>query len=433
MLNIIKNSLKSIFDFKGKTKLNIILDSLFLVFFFFTLVSIPMFSFRKEFTFVTWIFTIITFLIIFIELLLFYKLKVDIFAISLSFFLVSALISSAINKFESFVITPLFLNLVTIIVYLYLRSNKSIIKSTIACVYLALCVFVFVYLIRYGKDVFSFNTERLGNAFGDQNDIALFLSLCFVFSAFIILNSNYVFKIFASIVGIIAFLCGASTGSKVFLLTSAVTLIGIIIVSFGKKRWYLSLGAISFIVIAAIIMFEMPFMANLKNRVLVFISSFFDIGYTSSTGIDASSFDRYHLLKSSFELFLTKPLFGYGVNGFQNANGFYNGWSHNNLGEYLADFGLIGTLLFNLPILLSIFSYFIDKNKTEPKIKNLSFIIILFFICAMFSVYYTREKIYSFIIPISFAVLYPQKEVFSFSVDIKKFKILKEKEATYNE
>ena len=409
--------LKSLFnfDYKKKTKINVILDICFLLLFLATLVSIPLFSFKTKYTIITWILTIATFLIIGFEFILYYKIKIDYIVVSLFLFLVSALLSSALNGFIEFVFTPLLLNAVTIILYLYFKANNSIIKPSIAVIYLALCIFVFAYLVLYGKDVIAFNTERLGTLFGDQNDIALFLSLCFSISVFLVLKSKVIIKIFAALMIALSFLCGASTGSKIFILSLAITLLATIIISFGKKRWYLSIIIIVGLVVVLIILFSMPFMANLKKRLLTFISSFFDIGYNQTSGVDASSFDRFHLLKASFHLFLNKPLFGYGVNGFQTANGFLNGWSHNNLGEFLSDFGLVGTLLFNFPIILSIVSFILNKNNNS-KDKQMGLIIIIFFISAMISVAYTREKIYSFIIPISFALLFDKKSLFEFSI-----------------
>lgn len=416
MLRTLQNSLKSIFNFDGKTKFNVALDICFLFFFFATVVTIPIFSFRTQFTIITWGLTIITFVVITLEMILFYKIKIDIIVASLILFLFSGLLSSAINGFKSFVLTPLLLNLVVIIIYVYLKGNPTIIKPTIYTIYIALSVFVMVYLVMYRKDVFSFNRERLGDAFGDQNDISLFLSLCFLFSAFFVLNSKLISKIFAALIGAFSFLCGASTGSKVFIITAVISLLVAIIVSFGKKRWYLSIIVIAALIILAAILFSLPFMANLKNRMLTFINSFFDIGYRSTSGVDSSSFDRYHLFRASFELFLTKPLLGYGVNGFQNANGFFNGWSHNNIGEFLSDFGLIGTILFNAPIIFSVICFYDKRTKNETIPSRLAFLIIVFFVCAMLSVAYTREKIYSYIIPVAFATLFNEKCFFEFSI-----------------
>ena len=407
--------LKSLFNVDGKTKLNIVLDICFLTLFFATLVSIPIFSLKTKYTSITWILSILTFLIITIEFVFYYKIRIDIIVVSLILFLVSAIFSSAINGFKNFVPTPLLLNVATVIIYMYLKSNKNILKATFLAAYLALMVFVAVYLLMYGKDVITFNTERLGSLFGDQNDIALFLSLCFSISFYFVLKSKWYFKIVTILICVLSFLCGASTGSKIFIVSTTITLVTAIIVCFGKRRWYLSLIVISGIVVSSAVLFSMPFMSNLRNRLLTFINSFFDINYQSTTGVDSSSFDRYHLLKASFMLFLTKPLFGYGINGFQSANGFLNGWSHNNLGELLSDFGLIGTFLFNLPIVLSLYSFFSShKNRTSDK--KIGFIILVFFISAMISVAYTREKIYSFIIPISFTYLYDENHFFEFSL-----------------
>lgn len=384
------------------------------------MITIPIFSFKTKYTVITWIFTIAMFLVIGVEFLLFYDIKIDYVVISLSLFVFCGIFSSILNGFKNVVFTPLLLNIVSIILYLYLRSNKSLIKPSLFAIYLALSIFVLAFLILYGKDVLKLNFERLGNEFGDQNDVSLFLSLAFAMSLFFAFHAKPIlFKILVLIIAGLAFVCGASTGSKVFILTVATSIITTIALFFGKKRWYLSLATIAVIVIMGIIMFSLPFMATTKKRLLLFISSFVDIGYNQSIGVDASSFDRFHLMKSSFQLFLNKPLFGYGINGFQNANGFYNGWSHNNLGEFLCDFGIIGTILFHSPIIVSLVFYFMNKDNRNNITKRLAVLLIIFFISAMLSVAFTREKIYSYIIPIPILVLFEKEDVVSFS--LKKY------------
>ncbi len=424
--------IQSIFDTKGKTKINILFDVGSVFLFFATFLSIPMFSFRTGMTFITWVLSIVLFLFIAINLICFYKIKVDLITFSLSLFLITALLSSLFTGFRGFRFTPLLLNIVSIIIYTYCASNKSIIRPLLYASYISTIVFVIYFVIEYRQDFFSFNGARLGTVFGDQNDISIFLALAYSFSVYYIFFSKPLIrkpfywvifgllKPFYLLIALISVFCGALSGSKIFIFLVAFSTLFVVIAFFGKKGWFLSAAFIFAIALGFVLVSSLPIFSMIKDRFLSFISTLFGVGIKQADSTDGSTIERFHLFVLSLKMFLQKPIFGYGVNGFANYNGMINGWSHNNIGEFLADFGIIGTFLFHLPLGLAIVDFVSKEKKKKTTWKDLVqlkssealpyFMLILFFIVCMISVAFIREKVYSYLVPLSFAFLTKDSE-----------------------
>ena len=315
-----------IFDKKGKTLPNVILDIISAVLFFATFLSIPLFSFKTGFTYITWFFSVALFLIMMINLLFYYKIRIDLITISLSLFLISALFSSLITGFHGFRFTPLLLNVACIILYTYCASNRSAIKPLLYSSYCSTIVFIIIFIIEYRQDFFSFNGARLGTAFGDQNDISIFLSLAYSFSIYYLLFSRplantlfyktlfVILKPIYFLAAVASVLCGALCGSKIFILLIIFATLFVVIAFFGKKRWYLSFIVLLLMMFVLIFILSLPLFSMIKERVLSFISTIFgvDMGLTNST--DGSTIERLNLLVLSLKMFLQKPIFGYGVN-----------------------------------------------------------------------------------------------------------------------
>ena len=83
---------------------------------------------------------------------------------------------------------------------------------------------------------------------------------------------------------------------------------------------------------------------------------------------DASSEERAGMIKRAFEMFLEKPAFGWGIEGFAKNSG-YGVYSHNNFTETLVSFGIFGFVLFYSYKVALLVMHFcalkreIDKNK----------------------------------------------------------------------
>ena len=413
----ILNFIQSTFNSSNKSRINLFLDILSVILFFASFFSIPVFSFRIGYTYVTWALSILLFVVIVINVSVYYKYRIDSINVSLLLFLFFAVLSSAINGFEGFSFTPLLLNIASIIIYTYCVSNNDIIKPLFVSAYLATIVFILVFIIEYHEDFFALSGTRLGSAFGDQNDISLFFALNFSLSLYYLffvkkwaLKPVFVISLAASL------LCGALCGSKIFILLVVFSIVFVIIAFFGKKKWYFSLLFLAVTLGLFILLLSLPVFSMIKERFLNFIYTLTGLTFGQPVTADGSTIERYNLFLNSMKMFLQKPLFGYGINGFANNNGMINAWSHNNIGEFLADFGIVGTFFFHYPLILSYVAFIQNKDKKQ----SLScFQIVVFFTVCMISVAFIREKIYSYLAPVSFALLTkdtPQKLSYDFKL-----------------
>lgn len=394
-----------IFDgLASDTKLEAILQFVIYFLFFITILSIPLFSFVTGKTYITWVLTIALFVCMGVDLFLYKGVRLDFSSICMFLFFVAAFISTAVAKFKNFVMTPVLLHSITVIVYLYLLSNKKKTKTFLWIAYLAVAVFASVFLVRYHREILALDSTRLGAAFGDQNDISIFLALGFLFSLFLILFSSDLFLMVFGLFFLCLFsLCGLSTGSKIFLLLIVVSSIVAIFIRLGTRRWHISLIVVFALLLLAGFVLSLPFATTIRSRLLDAVATLFSGSAKTASSIDGSTSDRLNMLIASFELFLQRPIFGFGINGFLTNNSFNRAWAHNNLGEFLTDFGLIGTFLFHFGFFSSIYFYIIDRPRRRNN--SLPILVLIFFMVCMISVAFTREKIYSFLSAVVFAHL----------------------------
>ena len=100
-------------------------------------------------------------------------------------------------------------------------------------------------------------------------------------------------------------------------------------------------------------------------------------------------------------MFLRKPLFGFGIDGFSVYGGMNEGWSHNHFSESLCDFGILGTIAFHTPMIASLF--LLKKKRSMTRLKPL--LMMLFFIICMSSVALFSAKLFSLFSPVMYATV----------------------------
>ncbi len=397
--------------------------SLFLLAFF----SIPSFSFIGAGKYVTWVVTIFLLTTIAVSLALFYPIKIDILSISLLFFVVSAFLSSAITAFKSFKITPYYLAVLIFLLYTYFRSVKKTInlKSFIFAAYIGTVLFLFFYIVKYRNEILSLSFERLGKLFGDENDIALFLSFgaaCSLYYFSEVNKTNIVFPFISMLLFLLFAFCGFTTGSKIFILVLFLSFIFIPFKICGKKKWWIAL----LIIIIGLLLFyaviHLPFMYTIKQRFYGFISTLLGISVESGSTREMSTVNRLDMFLCGIEMWLKRPMFGWGSWGFATYSGATGGWSHNNFSESLCNFGLVGTVLFNFGFIISFISYF-SMCSVEKKKYSIMFFLLLFYIVAMFGVALNSQKLYAYVIGVVFAGLTELKTLMC--IDLKTMRLNK--------
>lgn len=400
-LQSIKDSFSK--HFVGKSKLNIALDIITWILFAAVFCSIPTCSFTSNLTIITWILTIGLLICLFLNCLFFYGFSFDIISVGLILFCLLILISTILNGWKRFVLTPIVLSIVTIAIYTYVKQNKNTSLFMLWAAFIGNFIFLITYIFVYRNELFSLNFDRLGSYFGDENDIALFMSLGSITSLYFALFKGGKFlKILFGLLCVIFLFCGASTGSKIFILLFVVALFALSFMFFGKKKWWLALiVSIGITVLGLVLIFTIPALSSIKSRLISFVNELFNLRLPGGSSTDLSTQGRFFMFVDGLDMFCRKPMLGWGINGFAVFGGWNNGWSHNNISESLCNFGLLGTVLFHLGFVYAIIGY----RKTMVKEKNLYLLITIFFITAMISVALNSEKIYAFLIPVAFANL----------------------------
>ena len=398
------------------SRFNKILDASIIFLFALTFFSIPAFSFHVAGKNLTWVFTVLLLLLIAIDLLLFYEVKIDIIAVSAFGFALSSLISSALNLFRTFKITPILMGCLLGAIYVYLRSAKGKIKtdSFFLAAFLGDLVFLAMYMYEYRHELISLDFNRLGNLFGDINDVSLFLSYGFAYSvtkAFDFRNKGRLWNLFWLMPCLPFLFCGLTTGSKILIVIDVVVVIYAVFHVFENKRKWIAALIIAGLAILFIALLNLPFLSSLKERVDDFLFTMLGLAAGTDAGGDMSTLNRLDMFFTGTELWLRRPIFGWGIWGFATYSG-RGGWSHNSFSELLCNYGIIGFILFVTPIVISIKNYLRPNNQSHSSI---SFSILLFFACTMFSISLETQKMYALLAGTAFASINDCKPIWAFT------------------
>ena len=360
----------AILSMKLKSKFHFALVVSILAVFFFAFLSIPLCSFNKQLYLVTWGLTIVFLLLMAIEIFFFTELRFDLILLSLLLFPISAVISSALTGFRAFLFTPILLTLCTAVIYVFCKTNRNKALSLLYVAVVADVIFMIIFVVYYRNDIIHLNFQRLGAAFGDENDISLFMAFGLVSMIFFsIFNKKILVKILSIIFGIAFLVCGLSSGSKIFIIILIFFAILTPFMVFGKKRWWIALIIVLSLITIGVVVLSLPAFSFVRKRLLDFFSTLAGrrIEQTSST-YDLSTIERIEMFVNGMQMFLRKPLFGWGIWGFATYGGYSYSWSHNNISESLCNFGLVGTFLFHFGFFSSFRNYY--KSSPEERKKN---------------------------------------------------------------
>lgn len=353
--------------------------------------SIPFFSFKTNFNIITWILTFLFLSLTLVDLFLTKAFKIDIIVCSYLLFMISIIISSALSLFKNFSPSILLNTAFIIVTYIYGKANLSKINNLLLSAFIGITIFAGVYLFEYRSEILSFDFTRLGELFGDINDIGIILCLGFAigFSRVIISKKWYLKVVFLFLSLLIAFLSFTS-GSKICILLITLISFSTIIIFFGKKYWYLSLIFIALFICAIFIIINIPAFSSLKHRLDEMLYTLFGIGTPTATSV--SSINRIDMIKGGFSLFLRRPLFGYGINGYESFAGYPGTWSHNHVSETFANFGVFGTILYHFPLVYGAY-----KLKGTGRNYH-AYIFYVFVVVSMISTVLFREKFFTYMI-----------------------------------
>lgn len=350
--------------------------------------SIPLFSLVGRFSFITWVLTGLMAILIILNLLFFKPIRVTTVSLSLVMFCVFAMLSTAGSGFKTFLSTPLLNTLLILLLYTYFISQNSKQKKIcLSSLFLSLIIFLLIFCISIIPDLKAGNITRLGGKFGDENDIAVILSLGAAFSLFYFLKyKKWYIKTINGLLMLIFSASSFTTGSKIAIVLLLLVSFAIIFLHFGRKKWYISIIIVAIVILTLVGLLQLSIFKLFKDRILDMLYSL--VGKQYGVNPDSSTIGRTEMFINGLSLFLRRPLFGYGFNGYHVFSTHHSGWSHNHFSETLCNYGLIGTFFYHVPFVLSL------KNKKDKN--EFCYIGTIFFIVSMLSIALFKEKMFAF-------------------------------------
>ncbi len=218
----------------------------------------------------------------------------------------------------------------------YIPVNRILNSFILAGIVASLKLVLFVPKESYGWDV---EFEYMGN----RNVVGLCLSfsaaLCFFMFRF---TKKYYYIAIMTWLYYAVFLAGSKKG----------VLFGIIIIVinlFFTKGFSKKFRQFILVLLCVLIVW---YVLNNNEYIYNLIGSRFDLmnNYFRGRGYDNSSEERMFLIRYAFEMFTEKPFFGWGINGVAGKLSLTRvhriAYSHCNYTELLADFGLVGFIIY---------------------------------------------------------------------------------------
>lgn len=320
--------------------------------------SIPTFSARYPFNYLSIAICALMCILMFVYVSLYGKFQINLLILLLIAFNLTILISHLINwSFSSFPKTILLMSLVAFILYNFVSAveNKNFVVYAIL---ISSIVFAFIYIIHYRSQLFNFLSDgfsRLGSDFDNENEIAKEIAMfCMLALSLTINTKRLIYKTLYLVAALLFLFLLLTTGSISNLLTvTVVAFVCIIIAQKTIKRRII----ISAIVIAAIgaffLVIQLPALSYFKTRIINIFTTLFNGG---STVDDGSAFSRLQGALQAFKVSMYKIFWGF---GYMSAPEYTvaNIQAHNNFVELLIDFGVFGFLIYQVIALRPVFSY----------------------------------------------------------------------------
>lgn len=337
--------------------------------------------------------------------ILFDSLRINKVSLFIPLFAVFSLIGTMLysKEFRSWFSLVLLASSFYIFIYAFKAiKNKLLVVSIIS---LGLFLFSLYFLFYYRNEILNFRSYgleafRLGSYFDNPNGVSAYAVLGVASSLFVILFEKKVFRFCFSLPLLTNLLVGITTGSKTFILAIGVFAISLLFFRF-KNHKIIFLISLGILIGIGLILINLPFLQTLKVRIVDAFQTLIGI----SSKADTSTIERVVWIDYGFYLGARNVLFGLGVNGFSHYSGIGT-YSHSNFAEVLCDFGLIGFIIFHLPLLLILFRALFKKGTD----KSLVLPFILYYLLIGFSNVYYYKKFYFLILAFLFYLTFVESE-----------------------
>lgn len=146
-----------------------------------------------------------------------------------------------------------------------------------------------------------------------------------------------------------------SSGSRKAILIIIIGSLVMLFLRYGLKRPFAFLLASAAVLLILYAVIQLPMFSVANERFTMLLEG---------SSKDYSTNERNDMIDAAIELFKQKPVAGWGVEGFADASG-YGRYCHNNFLEILANYGIIGFILY-----YSIHAYILIKLLTKLNMSN---------------------------------------------------------------
>lgn len=367
-------------------KQNIVFTTCLALFFLYCF-SIPTFSNRYPFNYVSIAICALMCIGMATYVFLYGKFKINIMVGLLILFNITIVITHLVNRsFGSIPKTIVLMSVVAFFAYEFLSCYKNKNLFFVA-ILLAGFIFSLIYIVHYRNEIISLSFisgSRLGLYFDNENEIAKeFGFFCAISIASAVKNKNLPLKIISYVLTFLLLALILTTGSISNLLTT-ILVCCIVFIACQKTRTKIIIASsiVLCLIVLSIILVQLPFMNFIKTRIDNIFSTLFN---PNEAALDNSASDRFNGAIVSILIGLNRFLLGF---GYMSAVHFTHSGiqAHNNFAELFIDFGIIGLAIYESLVLLPLFRV----NKAGNKEHILSVALYMFIFQLFLTTYYKK-------------------------------------------
>lgn len=298
--------------------------------------------------------------------------------------------------------------LLTISFFVFVYSFKVIKDKYLIISIISISFFLFslYFIVYYRKEIVDFRSYtsdlfRLGWYFDNPNGVSAYAVIGFASPLYLLLFLKNKRKYLYILPVMTSLLVGITTGSRTFLVIVVLILLIFFYFKFSKHK-ILYLAVILSLLAIGILLINMPFLSTMKERLIRAIETLFG----TASKVDTSTLERAVMIDYGFALGSRRLIFGYGVDAFSLISGMGT-YAHSNFAELVCDFGLIGLVLFYLPLLIFLF-----KTISSRKIDKCFVVTLLvYYLIVSFSNVIYYKKIYYLMFAFLFYLVFIESAV----------------------
>lgn len=337
----------------------------------------------------------------------YHSFKFDVFPLLIVLFNVIILVSQIVNgRISEYPRTMLLLSAFSLIIYQffihYEKKNNIFLMILIGGV-----LFGLFFIVKYFPQLKHLDfSQRLGEEFSDQNDLAKYLSIFGLISLIYFIKSKWLLKIpfgIALLLFVFLILVGGSISN---LLTFVIVAFVTVMVTVKRQNRFIVLFVALGFVALFFVFLQLPIGSYFRERIPKIINTFIN----GDAKGDNSAIERFELFEYALRLFISKPIFGYGYDQVQYYTIRDGIFSHNNFVELGASFGIFGLIVYEALLIWPVYKMFKDKKFDSNTFSTILYL----FLFQIFLIIY-RKKIEFVLIPLTFSMYcfgyYPYFEI----------------------